>query len=107
MENATVTDRESIAALTNTVACLTIKVATIIEKLVKALIENKRLSATVARTNSDQRREMSYIHYCWTRGPKCSHTSGNCNRRAPDHKADANDADKMGGRTTKWMYQRS
>merc|ERR1740124_885764 len=87
--NATVADRESIAALTNTVARLTVQAATINEKLVKDLTENKHLSATSAGTNSDPRMEVSYTHYCWTHGPKCSHTSRNYDRHALDHKADA------------------
>jgi len=102
--NATVADRESIAALTNTVARLTVQAATVNEKLVKDLTENKHLSATAAGTNSDPRMEVSYTHYCWTHGPKCSHTSRNYDRHALDHKADATDAEKMGGRTTKWVY---
>lgn len=45
LANATVADRESIAALTSTVARLTVEVAAVTEKLVLALTENKRLAA--------------------------------------------------------------
>jgi len=63
LANATVADRESFATLTNTVARLTIEVSTFNEKLVKALTENKRLSAAAAGPNYGPRREVLYTHY--------------------------------------------
>lgn len=107
LANATVVDKESIVALNNTVARLTVEVAAVTEEMVKVLTENKRLLAVAAGPRSGPHREVTYTHHCWMHGPKCSHTSGDCDRRAPDHKADATDADKMGGRTTKWVYQRT
>ena len=128
LANATLADRESMAALTLTVSTQTVALAEANVKLVTALakitILEKELgtarqnnprstilesSGTARQTNPRAPRgtSITYCHYCWTHGPTCSHPSGECIRKATGHKDEATEANKMGGRTEKWRYQAS
>ena len=49
---------------------------------------------------------VTFDKYCWTHGPQASNDSKKCNRRAEGHQEEATDANRMGGRDTKWKSGR-
>lgn len=44
------------------------------------------------------------VHYCWTHGPLCSHTSKDCRKPAAGHKPEATLDNPCGGRLVEWVY---
>ena len=75
------------------------------------ILENDLVAARLAndphrtpRTPRDP--TVTYTHYCWTHGPKCSHSSFDCNKKGPGHKEEATEANKLGGREKKWQFIR-
>ena len=116
LANATLADRESMAALTLTVSNQAVALAEANANLVTArariaILENDLVAARLAndprrppRTPRDP--SVTYTHYCWTHGPKCSHKSSECNKKDPGHKEEATDARKLGGRERKWVVIR-
>ena len=114
LANATMADRESMATLTATVGRLTVELAETNAKLVRALADNNILARQVGTSGSPARpggqfisRDPSppkpqYINYCHTHGIKSSHTSKDCQSPSATHNVNATEANKLGGRTTKW-----
>ena len=110
LANATLADRESMAALTLTVSTQTTALAEANTKLVTALakitmLERELTMARATNPRAPTNAAVSYTHYCWTHGPTCSHPSCECNRKAEGHKDEATATNKMGGRTEKWRYR--
>ena len=120
LANATLADRETITSMQATITTLTLQLAKVNQKLVDSLtvattLKEQLVAATGAAQGGGGRigsawtpagtgapPPVSFIHYCWTHGIKCGHTSAQCTRRAEGHKTEATDANKMNGRTTKW-----
>ena len=95
------------AALTQTISRLTVENAESNAKLVKALADNNEITKQLAsksrtRIPRDTNPTTDYIHYCFTHSPKASHPSSDCNSKCADHKNDATNSNRMGGRSTKW-----
>ena len=113
LANATLADRESIAALTQTISRLTVEIAESNAKLVRALAANNELTKKLANTSRVRTPRdpdlppPSYTHYCYTHGPKSSHSSGDCIKPCPGHKTGATDTNRMGGRATRWVARRA
>ena len=116
LANAAVSDKKTVEYLTSTVNSLTQQLAITNEKLLEA----QRLTSSLRNDIKDLKRggnegknggkkvtfKVTYDKYCWTHGPKCSHTSMECNRRSEGHKEDATDGNRMGGRDNKWYFTR-
>ena len=124
LANATIADRESMAALTLTVSTQTTALSeaavalaeanvklhtalariTILERqLAAAHLSSPRVPRVPSGPNTPSDRPVAYIHYCWTHGPKCSHPSTECVKKRDGHKDEATAANKLGGRTEKWV----
>ena len=108
LANATLADRESIATLTTTIGKLTVDLAETNARLAKALADNASLTTKLAgrKNTTNINRNVSYTNYCWTHGPTSSHSSKDCTRQAEGHQKEATDGNRMGGRQTKWVFQR-
>ena len=120
LANATLADRTTLTALHATITTLTNQISEVNSKLVDALnlciTLKEQLAARnnsgvngvggVGNSNGNGRgggaSSVQYVHYCWTHGILSGHKSADCTRQADGHKLEATNADKMGGRTTKW-----
>ena len=113
LANATMADRKAMAELTATISRLIVELADANTKLVKMLSNNNTLIRQLDSTSSSSRAittnvprlntpEPQDVHYCFTHVIKSSHTSKDYNSPAETHNKNATDANKMGGRTTKW-----
>ena len=115
LANATLADRESMAALTLTVSTQTVALAEANLKLVSALAKITALKRELgaARLSPNPRPgpriprdpNTTYTHYCWTHGPTFSHPSSECQRKAEGHKDEATMTNKLGARAEKWVYR--
>ena len=108
LANATVADRQTMANLTATINRLTKSLATTNTRLSQALQLTAQLQAEVQTLKSGKQQKINnkYEKYCWTHGIKCGHSSRECLKKAPGHQDEATEANKMGGRETKWPIYR-
>jgi hypothetical protein len=99
LATATAADRGVVAALTQANSRL-------VKQLEETSKELRELKALFHQDRRDRRGPrilaVTATNYCWTQGYKVgkTHTSPTCNTRSPGHKAEANQADNMGGRQT-------
>ena len=106
LSNVTIADRDTMAALTQTISRLTVEIAESNTKLVKALADNNELTQQLAAKLGtcilrDTNITTSYIHYCFTYGPKSSHSSRDYNSKFANHKDETTSSNRMGGHSTK------
>jgi hypothetical protein len=96
LETATAADRGVVAALTQANSRLVKQLEETSSKLreLKALLNQERRDKRYPRSFNP-----SSSNYCWTHGYKVgkTHTSLTCNTPKPGHKAEATQADNMGG----------
>ena len=114
LANATMSDRNAMAEFTATVSRLTIELADDNTKLIAAHSENNALTRQLTSAPATSHAitpfiskdpnapKPQYTHYCFTHGIKSSHNSIDCLSPAANHNKNATNANKMGGRTTKW-----
>ena len=114
LANATLADRTTMTSMQATITTLTSQLAEANSKLVEALNVTTTLKEQLASRNhssgggggrnsgGSSGGDTRFVHYCWTHGIKCSHSSADCERQAPGHKVEATADNKMDGRTTKW-----
>ena len=113
LANAAVADKRTMENLTNSVNSLTQQLALTNEKLREAQrltisLQNELQNSKKGGNNGKiGKKSIIYDKYCWTHGPKCSHTSSDCNRRVDGHKVEATEENRMGGRETKWFSPRN
>ena len=97
------------AALTQIIICITIKLAETNTKLVQPLVANSILTRYLVATKGDNGLirppfpgNVSYTHYCHTYSIRSSHSSKDYKIPADGHKIEDTDTSRMGRRTTKW-----
>jgi hypothetical protein len=106
LATATAHDRSAVASLTTTNSTLVSDCANCHGKLVLALQEITKLTSTVAdlrrkiSTNPSTPTDDCPIHYCWTHGYRCTHSSWKCEHPAASHERRAKASDIKGGSVT-------
>ena len=105
LASATTHDRESVATLTATVATLTTKLSANNAKLIKALVETTKLTATVGKLRRTTPKPCGGSasnpnrQYCWSCGYVSAHSSWECPNPKDSHGKYAKAADTNGGST--------
>jgi ABC-type transporter Mla subunit MlaD len=103
LAQATAADRETVAALTQSMADLTKTIQTRDEEIksLKQALKKKSGARDTQNPPSNSNSNGDNGNYCWTHGYKVnrSHTSATCSNKAQGHKDTATRADTMGGST--------
>ena len=116
LATATAADRSTVATLIDTIAQLSLELASAQVEFISSLLDNQRLlkmlsekggswntSGGVADGNNSGGGaagpwDGTIIHYCHTHGHKCPHPSFNCPEPATEHIKNATKKDTRGGR---------
>ena len=106
LATATSSDRATVAQLTRTIAQLTADLKTAQDKVVKTLEENVSLAKQLAQTKRGSANNASpattnepgaKVHYCWTHGFECDHSSFKCTDQKEGHQRHATARNTMNG----------
>ena len=100
LASATDHDSESVVTLTATIATLTTDIATTNAKLIKALVETTKLTATFGELrHTTTKPRVSGQHYCWSCGYVCAHSSWEFPNPKDDQNRYAKASNTKGGST--------